>query len=120
MDSKQTNHLETSILETREVLLQSLEGCSTSMDIHSFITHRALARPPFSFIQNLVKIYVTSLSFALGLFTDEELDSKSNNIRQDKVYDSFLLSLEFKKKLIAPILLSYLYFSYLPSTINQK
>lgn len=83
MDSK-TNDLEKSIIETREVLIDSLQGCD-SIDIHSIVSHRALARPPFSFIQSLVKIYTKSFSFAQGLYTDDELDPKFTISRQDKV-----------------------------------
>ena len=83
---RKIHDLETSILETKEVLLESLQGCCCNdMDIHSFVSHRALARPPISFIQNLVKLYITSLSFAQGLYTEEELDPKVNIHRQDKV-----------------------------------
>ena len=83
---RKIHDLETSILETKEVLLESLQGCCCNgMDMHSFVSHRALARPPFSFIQNLVKLYITSLSFAQGLYSEEELDPKANIHRQDKV-----------------------------------
>ena len=78
------NNLEESIVETRDVLIESLQGCDL-IDINAFISHRALARPPFSFIQSLVKLYITTRSFAQGLYTDEELETNPTISRQDKV-----------------------------------
>ena len=82
------NELDTGIELTKFAIVNSLErlvdtsGCFLNID---FITKECLERPPFPFIHALVTIYCRHLSFARGLYKEEEYDVRNVEARQDKL-----------------------------------
>jgi len=81
MKASSAASLETTKADLREAL-KDVPGISVE-----FITDQLLARPPFSFVRALVRIFVRGLGFAnvAGLFTDQELDPTSSVSRTEKV-----------------------------------
>jgi hypothetical protein len=82
--------LEESIEYTKTCVIESLQQKRTSpasgFDISlDFITKECLARPPFSFIHALITIYVQHLSFASGLYDDEDFILTNFKARRDKI-----------------------------------
>jgi len=68
---------------TKLALLNSFKD---KIDFHAdFITDQLLSKPPFGFLQTLVRLYVTELCFAKGLFTEEELRYQKRLPRSEKV-----------------------------------
>ncbi len=82
--------LDKSIDCTKSCILSSLEikrsasvlGSEISLD---FVTKECLARPHFSFIHALITIYVQHLSFARGLYDDEEFIVQNLTTRKAKI-----------------------------------
>ena len=84
--------LDESIQVTKLSLITSLrEIPGLSLD---FITNAILIRPPFQFVHTLVKLFVDGLSFAEGLYNENELDLSVTFSRQEKVRISLVCGVD--------------------------
>lgn len=75
---------------TRLCLINSPLQAVVGQDL-SFITTELLARPPFPFLRAIIKLFVVDLSFAHGLYKDQELDLDVELSRKEKI--SFLVKI---------------------------
>ena len=73
------------IASLRRQLIDSLKDIINVQQLNNLITDKLLTRPPFPFIQTLVRLYVDGLGFAKGLYTKNELDCQNQLTKSDKV-----------------------------------
>ena len=84
-EKKQSQTVESSsISTTKSCLVQNL-NCIPDFD-QNFISVNCMTRPPFSFIHNIVKLFVEKLNFAHGLYESSELERDHQSLsRQEKI-----------------------------------
>ena len=84
-EKKQSQTVESSsISKTKSCLVQNL-NCIPDFD-QNFISVNCMTRPPFSFIHNIVKLFVEKLNFAHGLYESSELERDHQSLsRQEKI-----------------------------------
>jgi len=77
-------------VETTRLCLINSPLQTTGQDL-SFITTELLSRPPFPFLRVIIKLFITDLGFAEGLYTEQELDLDNDLSRKSKI--SFLVKI---------------------------
>ena len=71
------------ITSTKLSLINSFKGVA---DLPShFTSTELLLKPPYPFLQALVRLYVDRLGFARGLFKETELNIEQQKSKQEKV-----------------------------------
>lgn len=84
IDKNAEPNVEAASVETTVACLSDSLSCVTDLPL-DFLSIERIARPPFTFIHTLVKIFVEKLSFAGGLYDENELERAESLSRQEKI-----------------------------------